>query len=125
MKKILIVDDDRSIRVLLNFILSTEYKITLKKDAYEALSYLEEGHIPDAIISDLSMPKVSGHIFLKILKSSSILNKIPFMFLSSKDDSQKRVECLKQGADDYLLKPFNPEELQLRILKLFKKISYV
>jgi DNA-binding response OmpR family regulator len=124
-KKLLIIDDDPSIRFILQSILKNDYETEIKENAYEALVYMQEGNIPDAIISDITMPKLSGQDFLEIVKSSYYFKNIPFIFLSGKEDSQERVECLKKGADDYLLKPFNPEELLIRIFKLFKPLSHV
>ncbi len=124
-KKILIVDDDPCIRLIINNILKDDFETELKENAYDALTYLQEGNIPDAILSDIKMPEMSGEELLSTIKSSSVLKNIPFIFLSGVDDSHERVNCLKNGADDYLIKPFNPEELQIRILKLFKSNNNV
>lgn len=124
-KKILIVDDDPCIRLIINNILKDDFETELKENAFDALTYMQEGNIPDAILSDIKMPEMSGEELLSTIKSSSVLKDIPFIFLSGVDDSHERVICLKNGADDYLIKPFNPEELQIRILKLFKSNNNV
>ena len=117
------IDDDPSIRLLLNQILKDNYKIQMKKNGYDALLYLQEGNIPDMIISDLSMPKMNGTDFLENIRTSNFFNNIPVIVLSAKENSKERIECLKKGADDYMLKPFNPEELQLRISNIFRRID--
>ena len=124
-KKILVIDDDSSIRMLLNHLLKKDYSIKLKENGYDALLYLQEGNVPDMIISDLSMPKMNGHDFLKNIRASNFFNNIPLIILSAKENSKERIECLKKGADDYMVKPFNPEELELRILNIFRRIDNV
>ena len=64
------------------------------------------------------MPKLSGQEFLNIIKSSDFFNEIPLLILSGIDSSKERIACLKGGADDFMLKPFNPEELILKVSKL-------
>ncbi len=116
---ILIIEDNPYISMLLKQLFSNDYHIQLEENGYDALEFLEEGNIPDLIISDLTMPKMDGHDFLKIIKTSSFFNEIPLLVLSGENKSQNRIDCLKNGADDYMIKPFNPEELELRVAKLF------
>ena len=95
--------------------------IHIKENGFDALVFLERGNIPDLIISDLKMPKLDGHEFLSIIKNSNYFNNIPLLVLSGIQDSKDRIKCLKKGADDFMLKPFNPEELKIRVLRLFKR----
>lgn len=113
--KILVVEDDRSIGVLLDHILSESYETKIVSNGYDALAGMQKGNIPDLIITDLSMPKMGGNDLMRNLKTSSFFKQIPIMVLSASDKSSERIHCLKNGANDYLIKPFNPEELLIRI----------
>jgi DNA-binding response OmpR family regulator len=118
MKKILVVDDKSSISALLVQFLSTQYLVDTRADGLEALAWLQQGNFPDIIITDLQMPNMDGLELIKSLKESGYFKDIPIIVLSSKDSSADRVQCLKLGAEDYIVKPFNPEELLLRIEKI-------
>ncbi len=118
MKKILVVDDKSSISNLLVQFLSSQYIIETKEDGLEALTWLQQGNIPDIIITDLQMPNMDGVELIQRLKESGYFKNIPIIVLSSKDSSADRVQCLKLGAEDYIVKPFNPEELLIRIEKI-------
>lgn len=122
-KSILVIEDDPSIRFLLDHILLGEYEVELKDNGFDALVYLQNGNIPDLIISDLSMPKMSGYDFMDNIKTSSFFNNIPLIVLSAVENSSEKISCLKKGADDYLVKPFNPEELQIRVSNILKRIQ--
>jgi len=80
--------------------------------------WLQEGNIPDLILTDLQMPNMDGMELIKRVKTSGYFSDIPIIVLSSKDSSKDRIDCLKLGAEDYIMKPFNPEELLIRIEKV-------
>ncbi len=122
-KKILVIDDELSIRLLLENFLGKEYEVVTKKDGQEGLKYLEEGVMPDLIVADLQMPNIDGYNFLKNVRASGFFKHIPVIMLSGIESSQERVKCLKMGADDYIVKPFNPEELSIRINNILKRIG--
>jgi len=113
-KKILVIDDERTIRVLLENFLK-EYIVTTKNDGLEGLSWLQEGNMPDLIVADIQMPNIDGYEFVKQIRASGFFRDIPLIVLSGLESSTEKVKCLKLGANDYLVKPFNPEELSLRI----------
>jgi len=117
MKKVLVVDDKSSISNLIVQLLRSSYEVTAKPNGEEAMSWLQAGNVPDLIVSDLEMPKMDGFELITQLKESGYFADIPIMILSSRDSSEDRVKCLKLGAEDYLMKPFNPEELLIRIEK--------
>lgn len=121
MKKILIVDDKPSISNLIVQFLKNKFELETRLDGLEAISWLQEGNIPDLILTDLQMPKMDGIELIKKIKGSGYFSNIPIIVLSSKDSSQDRIECLKLGAEDYLMKPFNPEELLIRIEKILDR----
>lgn len=120
MKKILVVDDKPSMSQLLVRFLQNTYDVTTKADGLQAISWLQSGNFPDVILTDLQMPVMDGIELIKRVKESGYLNGIPIIVLSSQESSNIRVECLKLGAADYMMKPFNPEELMIRIEHLIK-----
>jgi DNA-binding response OmpR family regulator len=110
-KKILIVDDEISICLLLENFLSKEYDTVSIHDGSDALDWLE-GNLPDLIISDIEMSKMDGFEFLTKVRERGFTKHTPFIMLSAKSESKERIKCYKLGAQDYLTKPFNPEELE-------------
>lgn len=118
---ILIVDDKPEIAKVIKIHLSAEYDVYYKCNPIEALSWMHEGNMPDLIISDFYMPEMNGREFLSHLKASSIFCNIPILILSSMENSGERVELLEEGADDFILKPFNPQELKIRVRNILRK----
>ena len=114
-KSILIVDDDKRLRELLEDYLSEKkYKIFLCEDFADAEEILEY-FVFDLIIVDRMMPSGDGIDLIKIVKDKS---NTPVILLTAMGETESRIAGLKIGADDYLSKPFEPEELYLRIQKL-------
>jgi DNA-binding response OmpR family regulator len=120
-KKILVIDDELSIRMLLENFLSKTYDVIAKSDGMEGLKWLELGNMPDLIVADIQMPNLDGYELIKNLKSSGFFKDIPLIMLSGIESSQEKVKCLKLGASDYMIKPFNPEELSIRIELLLSR----
>ncbi len=118
---ILIVDDKPEITKVIKIHLSADYEVFYHRNPIEALSWMHEGHIPDLIISDVYMPEMNGHEFLLQLKASSLFNDIPVIVLSSMENSGDRIQLLEDGADDFILKPFNPQELKIRVRNILRK----
>ena len=120
-KKILIVDDDKRLRELLeDYLLEKKFQVYLSDD-FSSASEILEYFIFDLIIIDRMMPSGDGINLIKIIKEKS---NTPIIMLTALGESENRIQGLKFGADDYLSKPFEPEELFLRIqnlLSLFKK----
>jgi len=121
LKKILIVEDSSSVRKILETFLKKDFEVFSQSDGKIALDWLQRGNIPDLIISDVNMPNLSGEEFLKQIKSSGIFKDIPVLMLSGIEDSSERIKMLKLGASDYMIKPFNPEELKIKIEILFSR----
>jgi two-component system phosphate regulon response regulator OmpR len=114
-KSILIVDDDKRLRELLEDYLSEKkYKIFLCEDFADAEEVLEY-FVFDLIIVDRMMPSGDGIDLIKTVKDKS---NTPVILLTAMGETESRIAGLKIGADDYLSKPFEPEELYLRIQKL-------
>jgi DNA-binding response OmpR family regulator len=113
--KILVVDDKHTLSDLLAQFLGQKHKVTTKTNGLEALEWLQQGDIPDLIISDLEMPELDGYGLISKVRASGYFSDIPIIVLSCRDSSADRIRCLKLGANDFMVKPFNPEELSIRI----------
>ena len=120
--KILIVEDDLYMQAILKEFLSTTYEIQISQDCMEALAFMQSGHVPDLIISDLNTPKLNGLELITQIKVSDFFKSIPIIILSGEDSSEKRIKCLDSGADDFIVKPFNPAELEARIRVVLRRI---
>ena|ERR1700744_3682288 len=119
--KILVIEDDKYMQLILTEYLNKLYEIESFNSVLDGLTYLQNGHTPDIIISDLNTPGVNGFELIKQLKASSLFNTVPIIIISGDDSSDKRIRCLNLGADDYIVKPFNPAELEARIRVVLKR----
>ncbi|WP_417608089.1 response regulator [Owenweeksia hongkongensis] len=120
LKQVLIIDDEPIMRKLLQQILKDKYEVILKENGREALEWMYSGNIPDLVVADLNMPEIDGFEYIEKVRESGFFNDVPLIVLSGEESSAERIKCLKLGANDYLIKPFNPEELGLRIDNLIK-----
>ncbi|NDC30477.1 MAG: response regulator [Bacteroidetes bacterium] len=126
MKKTLIaVDDEPSILKVLDFYFGKTYNVVSKQNGKDALEWMQQGVVPDIIIADVNMPDVGGIEFILQIRSSGFFRDVPLIMLSSNEKSEDKIKSLKAGADDYLTKPFNPEELEARIDNIFRRIKRV
>lgn len=117
-KHILILDDKESIAKVIALYLSSEFNFTYFDNPIKGIAWLQDGNIPDLIISDIKMPEMRGDEFLEYIKHNELFKTIPIVMLSSEDSSSERIRMLQEGADDYIVKPFNPLELKIRIKKI-------
>ncbi|MFO1034664.1 MAG: response regulator transcription factor [Hyphomicrobiales bacterium] len=116
---LLVVDDDRRIRSLLNDYLSRNgFRVTVAASAAEARKQLE-ALVFDAIVLDVMMPGESGIRFTEDLRGRKLA--VPVLMLSALADGADRIKGLESGSDDYLTKPFEPEELLLRLRNLLRR----
>lgn len=116
---ILIVEDEENLQEALKLNLELEgYDITCAENGAIALKKVEEGYF-DLIILDVMLPEIDGFDVCESIRLQNI--ETPILMLSARSGSSDRVTGLKRGADDYLTKPFNLEELLLRIEKLIEK----
>ena len=112
MKKILIIEDEKKIRRFLQLELEHEgYNVTVAEDGAEGIDKFKKDYF-DLILLDLMMPKLSGEEVCKKIRETS---EIPIIVLTAKDQVLNKVELLDMGADDYLTKPFEVEELFARM----------
>lgn len=118
--KILIAEDDPIMLATIEHFLTMEnFSFVSAKDGTEALAALQSFK-PDLLITDILMPLTSGLELIGIVRSDPA-NKIPILVLSSVDQEETVYEALSLGANDYVTKPFTPEELNGRIKRLLKK----
>lgn len=119
-KKILIVDDTLANLQLLGSILKDQYSLSFCSHGKEALDLLEKDK-PDLILLDIMMPDIDGFEVCKIIRMSEKTSQIPIIFLSAKNDRESVVKGMSLGAQDYIVKPFLPEEVLNRIKLQFPK----
>ena len=119
-KSILIIDDKIAIAKIISVYLSEEFDISYFNTPVKAIQWLFEGNRPDLIILDIRMPEMNGDEFLSYIKRNGLYNEIPVVVLSGEESSDIRIKMLEAGADDFILKPFNPMELKIRIRKVLK-----
>ncbi|MCA9772681.1 MAG: response regulator, partial [Myxococcales bacterium] len=121
---ILVVDDNPEITRLLGFLLSDEFNVVKAGDGEEALE-LVSLHRVDLIISDVMMPRMSGFALTDAIKRHPSYQGIPVILLTTKQDLARRMEGYEHGADDYVAKPFQAEELKarVRVLLQFRRVA--
>ena len=117
---LLIVDDNEDIRAYIRSVFENEYQIIEAVNGKEGLLKAIDS-IPSLIISDLMMPEMDGFEFCTQLKADERCSHIPVILLTAKATIQSRIRGLNLGADDYLLKPFNAEEVKARVRNLIQK----
>ena len=121
-EKILVVDDEVSIRRILETRLSTiGYSVVTASDGEEALLIYKK-ELPDLIILDIMMPKLDGYGVCQEIRKES---EVPIIMLTALGDVADRITGLELGADDYVVKPFSPKELEARIKAIFRRIDRV
>lgn len=118
---VLVVDDDAEIAKLVSVYLKNEgYEILLAQDGVEALKVIEQNSI-DLIVLDVMMPHMDGLEFCKKIRANS---QVPILMLSAKVQDMDKILGLMTGADDYMIKPFNPLELTVRVKSLLRRANY-
>ena len=119
-RSILVVDDDRSVRSYLSdFLTSCGYSIECAESGDQAVTRLSAGYIPSLIVLDIVMPGING---IEVLESVKKINpSIPVIILSAAGQTKTVVEAMKMGAADFLVKPFEEQELELAIQNVLEK----
>ncbi|MFS8893190.1 response regulator transcription factor [Synechococcus sp. O70.1] len=114
-KRLLVVDDDPNLVLLVKDYLEFRgYEVVAASDGLEALEVMRR-LTPDLIICDVMMPEMDGYTFVQTLRSDRATDWIPVIFLSARGQTADRVRGLNTGADAYLVKPFEPEELVAQV----------
>ena len=123
MTKILIAEDERDIRDMIKFTLGfAGFDVIAAANGEEALK-LARQEIPDLILMDVRMPRMTGYEACAILKADAKLKYIPVIFLSAKGQDSEIQTGLQAGAVEYLLKPFAPDQLTARIQAVLAKFG--
>lgn len=122
-KRLLLIDDDPNLILLVKDYLEFRgYEVVTAENGQEALEVLDKD-TPDMIICDVMMPQMDGYALVEHVRKNPRTSWIPVLFLSAKGQSQDRVKGLNTGADVYMVKPFEPEELVAQVESSLKQAS--
>jgi DNA-binding response OmpR family regulator len=123
MERVLIVDDDPDIQQLVRYNLSQAgFEVSTAETGRVALDLVQR-HPPDLIILDLMLPDVDGMEVCRTLRQRENSRRIPVVMLTARGDEIDRVIGFELGADDYVMKPFSPRELVLRVKSIFRRMK--
>lgn len=124
-RRLLLIDDDPNLILLVKDYLEFRgYEVVTAENGREALEVLEQ-ELPDMIICDVMMPEMDGYSFVRHLREDARTNWIPVLFLSAKGQTQDKVKGLTTGADVYMVKPFEPEELVAQVESSLKQATRI
>ena len=117
-----VVEDDILLLKTLAFKLTKDgYVVVTSKNGFDAIEYLKENE-PDLIVTDIMMPFVNGLEIISFVRNEK-KSKVPIIVLSSAGLEKTVLEAFQLGADDFVTKPFSPNELSIRIKKIFIRLS--
>ena len=120
--KVLIVEDNPINRDILFEMLEDEYDVLQASDGDEALNIIRDNYLElSAVILDLIMPKMGGEELLEILSAENIYNNLPILIATGDHDDEIESRCLKKGAWDFIVKPYNPIILKLRLSNIISR----
>ncbi len=121
MHRVLVVDDESDVTELLQYRLEQEgYRVATLNDPLGFVVKVREFE-PDLMLLDIMMPELSGIQLCRIVRADPSMKDIPVIFLSARGEVEDRIKGLEAGAEDYISKPFNINELILRISKMLKR----
>lgn len=121
MSEVLLVEDNRSQREMISDILKKNgLTVTIACNGLEAIEHFQKSN-PDLVVLDIVMPRMNGYEVCRRLKSDPKTKNVPIVMCSSKAEEFDRFWGMKQGADAYLVKPFEPTELLSTIKQLLRK----
>ena len=120
---VLVVEDNAELQQYIQLVLKEHYQVALAENGQAALNRIDKNGHPDLIISDLMMPVMDGYQFLEKLKDEPATQQIPVIMLTARAEKDDRLRALRMGVDDYLTKPFDEEELIVRIGNLLANQS--
>jgi diguanylate cyclase (GGDEF)-like protein len=119
--RIIIIDDDPDIRDVLALTLTQEdYEVLQAQDGTEGLNLIKN-KAPDLVIVDYNMPKMNGPTLCGIVKKDILMSHLPVIMLTGKSEVTDKVSGINAGADDYMVKPFEPQELLARIKMILRR----
>ena len=123
MARILIAEDEKDIRDLITFLLQfAGHQVIATVNGEEAFERAK-AEVPDLIMMDVRMPKMTGYEACKKIKETASIKHIPVVFLSAKGQESEVATGLEVGATEYLLKPFSPDQLAEKVSTILKSIG--
>lgn len=122
MAGILVIDDDELVsRTLQRALKMYGHQVMVSRSGTEGLQ-LARRHRPDLFILDIMMPGADGYQVCRQIRGDPLLHDLPVLFLTAKAKDEDKIEGFRAGADDYLVKPFNMEELELRVKAILRRM---
>ncbi|MFT3724534.1 MAG: response regulator transcription factor [Hyphomonadaceae bacterium] len=118
---VFIVDDEPEICQLLERILDSEFRVLCAANSFEAFKLLEL-HSPDAILADVSLPGENGISLCKQMRARLVRSNVPILMISAFDEPEARILAFEAGADDFIAKPFRPDELRARLHSRLRRL---
>jgi DNA-binding response OmpR family regulator len=120
---ILVVEDDEIVSKTIERVLrGEEFKVSVAKSGVEGLQVARR-HVPDLVVLDVIMPGMDGYTVCREMRADPLLAEVPILFLTAKIKDEDKIIGFKAGADDYLGKPFNIDELLLRIRAILRRVQ--
>ncbi|MCX2473196.1 response regulator [Pedobacter sp. MC2016-05] len=123
-KEILVIDGEIHMLNLLQILLKDKYQIHLKSGALEALQWLQQGNLPDLIITEYEMPHMNGLELINNLHISGLYSNVPVIILSAMQDVDLHLKMSARSVAACVSKPFNPEVLDMAITGVFSKYEF-
>jgi DNA-binding response OmpR family regulator len=122
---VLIVDDERMGRETVEAILEGRgYHLEFAENGPQAIEKARE-ILPDVILLDIMMPGMTGFEVCETIRRDSMLMTIPIIFLTALDDQQSFIDGLQSGADEYITKPYDPDELRARLIGIMQQSRHL
>ncbi len=118
---LLIVDESPYVAGILLQTLKHDFTITVANTGQEAARLLIQGNRYDCVLTELNLPYFTGLELTKLIRMSRISSQTPVLVLSDASDSDTRIECLEQGVDSYIAKPFNPLEVKAKLHAILRR----
>ncbi|MBI1922480.1 MAG: response regulator [Geobacter sp.] len=114
MKRITLVDDSRITQMIIKGVLSENYEMDLQENGLDGIAAIKK-FMPDLVLLDIHLPDIDGYEVCRVLKNDEKTRDIPIIFITSMDSVQERVKGFEAGSEDYVVKPFYPQELLARV----------
>jgi DNA-binding response OmpR family regulator len=120
-QSILVVEDDEHIAKVLTFMLERQgYRVTHAADGRAASDYIAANAAPDAVLLDVMLPYVDGFEIVRLIRERAGWAQVPVLMLTAKNAEQDTVRALDAGANDFIAKPFQPNELLARVRRVLR-----
>lgn len=118
---VLLVEENPYIAGVLAQTLEGDFRTTVAASGLDAVRLLTQGERFDAVITELKLAHFGGLELIKLIRTSNLLRNLPLLVLSGAEDSETRIQCLEEGADAYMTKPFNPLEVKAKLRVLLRR----